>query len=111
MTFEEELDAAIEKIVHDLVSTLGWDQEEARRFIIPEVWNATEIKRTGGLWHWNVTFWLGENVQQSLHDQHVDTSWPSCPWHLRHPLWLAPYDSTDLSWTCSGRVVARLGEL
>jgi hypothetical protein len=38
---------------------------------------------------------LVDDVQQSLHDTHVDTTWPTCPHHLRHPLWYR-----DGSWWC-----------
>jgi hypothetical protein len=29
-----------------------------------------------------------EDVQQSFHDQYIDTTWPACPFHPNHPLWL-----------------------
>jgi hypothetical protein len=49
-----------------------------------------------------------EDVQQELHDLFIDTSWPACPLHHRHPLWLR-----DGHWTCAeSRVrVAPLGRL
>ena len=49
-----------------------------------------------------------EDVQQELHDLFIDPSWPSCPLHHRHPLWLH-----DGHWTCGeSRVsVAPLGQL
>lgn len=48
-----------------------------------------------------------EDVQQILHDERINTTWPTCPQHANHPLWL-----TDGWWVCAtvGRV-ARLGEL
>jgi hypothetical protein len=48
------------------------------------------------------------DVQQTLHDLHLDTTWPACPRHGRHPLWCH-----GDAWTCErdGVVVARLGEL
>jgi hypothetical protein len=47
-------------------------------------------------------------VQQRVHDEFIDTTWPACPEHLNHPLWIA-----DGWWTCiaSGTAVARLGHL
>ena len=28
------------------------------------------------------------DIQQFLHETFVDTTWPTCPAHLNHPLWL-----------------------
>jgi hypothetical protein len=49
-----------------------------------------------------------DNVQQQLHDEFIDTTWPRCPRHHRHPLWLK-----DGWWCCEqdGIPVARLGQL
>jgi hypothetical protein len=45
-------------------------------------------------------------VQQRLHDEFIDTTWPACPEHPSHPLW---FDGEN--WYCeqSGTVVAPLG--
>jgi hypothetical protein len=47
-------------------------------------------------------------VQQRLHDEFVDTTWPACPVHPNHPLWYS-----DAFWRCpvTGDGIARLGEL
>ena len=29
-----------------------------------------------------------EDVQQEFHDLFIDTTWPACPFHPHHPLWL-----------------------
>ena len=29
-----------------------------------------------------------EYVQQEFLDAHIDTTWPTCPFHTRHPLWI-----------------------
>jgi hypothetical protein len=52
---------------------------------------------------------LVEDVQQAFHDALVDTTWPACPLHGRHPLWYHP----DGWWWCEADRVAvyRLGEL
>jgi hypothetical protein len=49
-----------------------------------------------------------DEVQQYLHDTFVDTSWPRCPRHLRHPLWYK-----EGAWWCQrdGAALAALGEL
>ena len=31
---------------------------------------------------------VAEYVQQEFLDSHVDTTWPTCPFHTRHPLWV-----------------------
>jgi len=51
---------------------------------------------------------LVEDVQQHFHDCFVDTTWPTCPRHLTHPLWLR-----GESWFCErdGQAIAKLGEL
>lgn len=48
-----------------------------------------------------------DDVQQRMHDEFVNTTWPTCPHHPNHPLWYS-----DGWWRC--RVdgpIARLGEL
>ena len=51
---------------------------------------------------------LINDVQQYFHDAGVDSTWPTCPRHSRHPLW---YRSG--SWWCveDGVAVAPLGRL
>jgi hypothetical protein len=50
---------------------------------------------------------LVEDVQQYFHDCFIDTTWPACPRHRKHPLWLV-----DEFWCClEGAVCAKLGEL
>ena len=52
---------------------------------------------------------LVDDVQQEFHDTFVDTTWPACPRHGRHPLWY----HEDGWWWCEadGAAVYRLGEL
>jgi hypothetical protein len=51
---------------------------------------------------------IAESIQQEFHDGFIDTTWPACPFHRQHPLWLH-----DGNWVCerSREPVARLGEL
>ena len=51
---------------------------------------------------------LVDDFQQRMHDEFIDVSWPPCPRHRDHPLWLS-----DGVWRCSrdGVTVAALGEL
>ena len=49
-----------------------------------------------------------DDVQQYLHDNFIDTSWPRCPDHPNHPLWYS-----EKWWQCEkpGKAVAPLGGL
>lgn len=49
-----------------------------------------------------------DDTQQDIHDFFIDTTWPKCPRHQRHPLWFR-----DNTWWCEeDRVrVANFGEL
>jgi hypothetical protein len=49
-----------------------------------------------------------DDVQQRLHDEFIDTTWPQCPRHANHPL-----DYAEGAWRCpsDGVVVALLGLL
>jgi hypothetical protein len=51
---------------------------------------------------------LVDDVQQDVHDLFIDTSWPMCPRHRRHPLWFK-----NGAWWCETDdvAVAKLGEL
>jgi hypothetical protein len=48
-----------------------------------------------------------DDVQQSIHDEFLDTTWPACPQHPNHPLWYSAG-----WWRCQrAGAVARLGDL
>ena len=49
-----------------------------------------------------------DDTQQDVHDFFIDTTWPRCPRHQRHPLWFR-----ENGWWCEeDRVrIANLGEL
>ena len=51
---------------------------------------------------------LVDDVQQWFHDVFIDTTWPRCPRHERHPLWYR-----DKGWWCQQDqvLVCPLGEL
>ena len=51
---------------------------------------------------------LVEDVQQHFHDSFVDVTWPTCPRHSKHPLWLR-----GDSWYCAqdDEAIAELREL
>jgi hypothetical protein len=49
-----------------------------------------------------------EDTQQDLHDEFIDTDWPRCPLHGRHPLWLG-----EGGWWCEQDhvLIAPVGQL
>ena len=49
-----------------------------------------------------------DDTQQDVHDFFIDTTWPRCPRHQRHPLWFR-----ENAWWCEEDHVriAQLGEL
>ncbi|MGE5838089.1 MAG: hypothetical protein ACM4AI_26685 [Acidobacteriota bacterium] len=50
--------------------------------------------------------WLVEDVQQYVHDTYIDTTWPACPKHPNHPLWIR-----NGWWCCGDDRIAELGSL
>src|SRR5262245_58849601 len=55
---------------------------------------------------------LVDVVQQRFHDLRIDTTWPACPRHKRHPLGLS-LRPEGLCWTCmrDEPTIIRFGEL
>ena len=47
-----------------------------------------------------------EDVQQLMHDLRIDTTWPACPRHPNHPLWVH-----SGWWCCGADRIVRIGEL
>ena len=97
-------DDVMDLIVPDLVATLGWTADQAREVIATA---GTVYEQDPEL----VAVQVAEEVQQWLHDSFLDTSWPACPSHPNHPLWLA--EEPPFSWHCpsNATAVARLGQL
>jgi len=91
-----ELVASLER---DVTATLG---ESYRRWVRQAAVNVEGLDIVDG------GAKLVDDVQQAFHDEFIDTTWPSCPRHHRHPLWYR-----DGGWWCEadGVFVARLGDL
>jgi hypothetical protein len=89
--------------VADLVATLGCTQDQAEQ-VVQDV----GVGEPGDV-HDLVA--IAEEVQQWLHDNFLDTTWPGCPEHKTHPLWLD--EATPPMWTChsANLRVCLLGEL
>lgn len=121
---EQAFARAAELIAHDLTATLGWDagtaQAEARAALGNRLgWLPTERA-------WDdldgatqrevldqVVVGAVEDLQQYLHDTFVDTSWPPCPRHPHHPMWLGEGQGGGSVWCCLGdeAEIAPLGML
>ena len=83
----------------DVVATLG----EQYRHVVREAVEYLEYPGAG------YDEKVVESVQQQFHDLFIDTTWPACPLHHRHPLWY----HADGSWWCEQDRVAlcKLGDL
>jgi len=103
------MDAVVALVAADLRGTLSWTEDRAWTFVQLEAdVQATYVDDAGWLaWH------LTENIQQRLHDEFIDTTWPACPIHHRHPLWLNEEDGGPWFWRCleTGQAIAPLGGL
>ena len=97
-------DDVVDLIAPDLVATLGWTVDQAK-----------EVVATAGTIYGQdpelLAFQVAEEVQQWLHDSFLATSWPPCPSHRNHPLWLA--EEPPFTWHCQRDAipVAPLGHL
>lgn len=113
-----DIERATKLVANDLAATLGWRREDAEEFVRSEA----EAQSDPELWWiWDdptrdqldaYTFRVAEEVQQALHDTFTDPTWPSCPVHPNHPLWLDE-DVVPLLWRCprTRTAVAPLGQL
>lgn len=93
---DHELAEAIERIASDLAATLGWDRPQAIAFA------AQAASLSANWWDADLGSYaikVAQEVQQRLHDTFADTTWPACPLHPHHPLWLD--DGPDRpAWRC-----------
>jgi hypothetical protein len=108
MTISEgALRDAATRLTRDLVATLGWDWERAALFVEVEAAIQMELEGEDD----SIAQDLAERVQQAIQDQFIDTTWPACSRHQRHPLEVD--DSNPPWWRCPIDTVrqARLGEL
>lgn len=74
-------------LVRDVVTTLG----ATRRAVVVD--RANEVRALDLV---DAGTKLVEDIQQYVHDSHIDTTWPQCPAHRNHPLW---YSAGQ--WRCS----------
>lgn len=100
--------AVIEALVRDVTATVGLrDQAVFTNWLITEALDARSrrsVRRDLSAFRDD----LVDDFQQRMHDEFIDVSWPRCPLHPNHPMWLQ-----DGAWRCKKDdvLIARLGEL
>lgn len=100
-------DAAVQALLRDAIATLGVAyRTDLASCLARDAQALRDIHST--LTIEAFTEKLVDDFQQLVHDQFVDVSWPRCPHHPSHPLWLS-----DGVWRCTRDdvAVARFGEL
>lgn len=99
LTKEDEA-RVVELLTRDLRSTLGAGYEALARS------TAARLRESGAAEYYVQR--VVDDVQQQVHDEYIDTDWPACPLHDRHPLWFR-----GGGWWCEtdGSFIASLGAL
>lgn len=108
------IEEAAALVGRDLTATLGFPSETAEALARREAGAAAEIMNE---WDDDDVSWplflarVVEESQRWLHDTFLDTTWPACPAHRNHPLWLN--DDQIPGWTCAATntTVCAVGEL
>jgi hypothetical protein len=105
---------AVVLVGRDLSGTLGIPSGTAEALARREAVAASEMM---GAWDDDEVSWprflaqVVEGTQQWLHDTFVDTTWPQCPEHGSHPLWVN--DAECPGWACASTdtTVCPVGQL
>lgn len=108
-----EIERAVVLVGMDLSATLGFPSETAEAVARREAITAAEIMNQWDdevSWPRFLTRVL-EETQQWLHDTFLDTTWPRCPEHGNHPLWLTDDDSPGWACTSTNTAVCPVGHL
>lgn len=96
----EQVRHVVSLVAHDLQATLGWEPDRSEAEALREAQSVAAWDFDG---FWPASAYLSkvaEAVQQRLHDTFQHTTWPPCPRHLRHPLWLDDAHNR-LVWRCT----------
>lgn len=104
----DDLRAALDRIIDDLVATGAMDRERATHL----VWEEAQVRRD----HLDeplawTAFSVAESMQEWVMEHDRRIPWPACPHHRDHPLWLQDDDTP--TWTCpaTDEPIAPLGGL
>jgi hypothetical protein len=109
-----DTDCVIQLLLRDAIPTLG---DRARSEVLRLATNYEElaqewIRNGESLAEAQRSFdrYVVEGLQETAHDLFWDTTWPTCPRHMSHPLW---FDENRRAWYCQqdGSSIAPLGEL
>ena len=115
--YDDNLDGALALIVHDLIATIGYPAADAQALVSYHA----EIRlhalapdtEAGSM----TAVWVAEAVQEDLIEGVAEepplVTWPACPNHPNHPLWLSIADAASAAWTCptTHERIAELGRL
>lgn len=98
---EEDEMRLVQLISDDLAATVGSTLEDV---VVEAAARVREFASDRDSYRQQVV----DDVQQYVHDAYIDTTWPACPMHPNHPLWLS-----DGWWRCehAGVPIAELGRL
>ena len=99
----EEAKPLLELLRADLTGTLLWRRQIAEQIVNDWVaqgigWATTPVQLVHS---------VAEGIQQYLHDTFVDTTWPACPEHHNHPLFLHMLPDGSLMWECETSTFAK----
>jgi hypothetical protein len=105
---DSEIESLLARLARDTDWTIPWRKRRDVQDSVSDVRAAHGWRFDDGEGIEAFTEMYVEDIQQWLMDTFVDTSWPTCPRHGRHPLWFH-----DGAWHCDlDRVaLAQLGEL
>lgn len=100
---------ALSLLTADVEATLGWNHDQAQDLVTDEAAKVVDYLRQEDR-NWPFTARVIENVQQRIHDEFIDATWPACPRHPTHPLW--PTDYEPWLWECrAAEIQVPLGQL
>lgn len=100
---------ALSLLTADVAATLGWTRDRADDLVTDEATTLVDFLREEDR-NWPFPARIVERVQQRIHDEFIDTTWPPCPRHATHPLWITGQE--PWLWECpSGGVQVPLGGL
>ena len=97
---DTEEQRVVQLLLQDVRATLGGDYDQ----IVMS--NARRLREFSTIFDFEQR--VVDDVQQEIHDDFIDTSWPACPRHPHHPLWYV-----NRGWSCEQTpdLVASLGSL